>query len=118
MQDDALSPRDYAAGEVIIRQDDPGHAAYLVVSGAVEVVAEGPGGGRRLSRLGPEAIFGEMALIDGRPRSATVRAIEPTSCLIITRAVLDRAMARADPIIRALLLASFRRLRSQNSRTP
>lgn len=116
MDDAALSPRYYAAGEVIIRQDDPGHAAYLVVSGEVEVVAEGPDGTRQLSRLGPEAIFGEMALIDGCPRSATVRATEPTSCVIITRAVLDHVMARADPILRALLLASFRRLREQNHR--
>jgi CRP-like cAMP-binding protein len=116
MDDEALSPRDYAAGEIIIRQGDPGHAAYLVVRGQVEVVAEGPAGARRLSRLGPEAIFGEMALIDGRPRSATVRAIVPTSCLIITRAVFDHVMERADPVLRALLLAAFRRLRTQNHR--
>lgn len=116
MDEEALSPRDYAAGEIIIHQGDPGHAAYLVIRGQVEVVAEGPVGARQLSRLGPEAIFGEMTLIDGRPRSATVRAVEPTSCLIITRTVLDRMMARADPVLRALLLASFRRLRAQNHR--
>lgn len=116
MDEDALSPRSYAAGEIIIRQGDPGHAAYLVVGGAVEVVAEGASGERALSALGPQAIFGEMALIDGGPRSATVRATEPTTCLVITRPVLDRIMARADPVLRALLLASFRRLRIQNDR--
>ena len=52
MDEDALSPRSYAAGEIIIRQGDPGHAAYLVVGGAVEVVAEGASGERALSSLG------------------------------------------------------------------
>lgn len=114
MDDQSLTPRDYAPDEVIIRQGDPGHAAYLVVRGAVEVTVDEAGGSRRLDLLGPEAIFGEMALIDGRPRSATVRAVQPTACLIITRDVLDTVMARADPVMRALLLAAFRRLRAQN----
>jgi CRP-like cAMP-binding protein len=63
-------PAKYAAGEVIFATGDKGDAMYVVRSG--EVVIER--GGQVMETLGPGGIFGEMALIDGSPRSATARA--------------------------------------------
>lgn len=54
---------------VIIRQNETGHEAYVILSGEVEVLREG----KRLAKLVAGDIFGELALLDNLPRSATVR---------------------------------------------
>ena len=62
--------RAYAAGQTIFREGDPGSEFYVIERGAVEVLS----GNRLLEVLGENEIFGEMALIDTSPRSATVVA--------------------------------------------
>jgi len=59
------------AGDTIVAEGDPGAAMYVVVDGEVDVVY----GEGRTVRLGPGESFGEMSLIDKRPRSATVTAV-------------------------------------------
>ncbi len=63
--------RDYAGGATIFREGDRGDEFFVVVSGQVEVRT----GNRPLETLGEDSIFGEMALIDDSPRSATVVAL-------------------------------------------
>jgi CRP/FNR family cyclic AMP-dependent transcriptional regulator len=75
--------RTYEAGTKIVGEGEIGTGFYLVKSGSVEVVTET--GGARLATLTRGQFFGDMALLDGRPRSTTVRALEPTTCLIMTR---------------------------------
>jgi ATP-binding cassette subfamily B protein len=75
-----------AAGQTFFRAGDPGDAFYLIVSGQVDVLAPGPTGNEVcLARLRQGDYFGEMALIEAVPRSATVRATTPTSVLAIDR---------------------------------
>jgi MFS family permease len=62
----------YAKGTEIIRQGDPGDAFYLLIEGTVEVVRDGA----HVDEMGAGASFGEVALISGEPRNATVRAVE------------------------------------------
>jgi CRP/FNR family cyclic AMP-dependent transcriptional regulator len=72
----------YQAGDVIIRQGEEGSHLSIIVSGRVEVRRERPS--REpvvLNELGPGQFFGEMALLDDRPRTATVIALEDTLCL-------------------------------------
>jgi ABC transport system ATP-binding/permease protein len=70
-----LRPVAAAPGEVIVRQGAAGDALYLIEAGTVRVEAEVPGAAPHvLARLGPLEFFGEMALVTGEPRSATVRA--------------------------------------------
>jgi len=64
----------YAPGEVVFAEGDTGAHMYVVRSGEIEIEREG----RVVETLSPGGIFGEMALIDGSPRSATARA--KTSC--------------------------------------
>jgi hypothetical protein len=64
----------FGAGDEIFSEGDPAEAAYVIDSGAVEIVKEMDGGEVVLARLGPGEIFGEMGLVDDKPRSAGARA--------------------------------------------
>ena len=72
---------DYPDGVYLGRQDAAGHEAFVVVSGAVTVRRNG----RKISSLRPGDVAGEMALIDGQPRSADLIASGDTSVLVIPR---------------------------------
>jgi CRP/FNR family cyclic AMP-dependent transcriptional regulator len=80
-----LFEKGYAAGEQVFREGDPGKALFVVLTGEVEVLRETPLGGERLAVFGPGTAFGELALIDDLPRSATARATTPARLLILYR---------------------------------
>ena len=80
--------RDYLAGTPIAREGELGDTLFVIVSGRVRVVGRGPeprAAEVLLRELGPGEVFGELTLIDGLPRSATVAAITRTRCLVIPR---------------------------------
>ena len=77
--------RPYADGELVCRQGDRGDALYVIQEGWVDVVHEDDGAESQVGRLGPGAIVGEMAIFDGLPRSATVRAAGPARILTLDR---------------------------------
>ncbi len=79
--------RKYATGEVIVKEGGDAVGCFIVASGEVEVVKglDSPDQKEVLATLGPGDFFGEMAIIDDSPRSATVRAINDTECIAITR---------------------------------
>jgi anion transporter len=74
------------AGTTVVSQGDKGDSFYIIQSGAVEVVLES-GGGRRetIAVLGPQDCFGEMALLSGEPRSATIITIKDTTVWRLSR---------------------------------
>jgi len=61
-------------GKTICHQGDPGDAAYLIIDGQVDIVLEGPAGPVTVATLGANEIVGEMAILTGAPRAATMRA--------------------------------------------
>lgn len=76
--------RRYEAGVHLVQQGEVGVGLYVLLQGTVRVTQRGSDGAvRELATLGPGRIFGEMALLDQRPRSATVTAVEPTIALVI-----------------------------------
>jgi len=76
----------FAPGQVIVKQGDTGLGLYVIASGRVEVQQERTGAEPIvLNTLGPGDFFGEMALLDDYPRSATVIAREPTECLTLSK---------------------------------
>lgn len=81
-----LVPRRYEPGEVILRERDEAVGFFVVSSGKVRVVKD-LGGDKEhtLATLTPGEFFGETALLDGYPRSASVQAMEKTECLALTR---------------------------------
>jgi len=70
--------RTFEAGDVVFAEGEPGECLYVVKSGAVSLQR----GGRRLEEVGPGTIFGEMALIDLGPRSASAVAV--TDCELVS----------------------------------
>jgi CRP-like cAMP-binding protein len=104
----------YYPGEVIFREGEGGNRAFLVTQGLVEISKLA--GERKivLERVGPQSIFGEMALIDDKPRSATATAVEHTQCMVIHYKELRHKLDRTDPFIRALLRIMVRNVRSTN----
>jgi NADH:ubiquinone reductase (H+-translocating) len=82
----AVLPMRYAAGEVIIRQGEPGGRFYVITEGEVEVVHEEPDGQETsVAQLGPGRYFGEIALLRSTRRTATVRAVTDVNVLGIAR---------------------------------
>ena len=79
-------PRQYAAGQTILREGEQGLALFLILKGEVRVVQQKAGADRELARIGPGGWFGEMALFrDEAQRNASVIALEPTECLVLMR---------------------------------
>ena len=73
-----ITLRQYEAGEVIVQENDFGETAYLIEQGQVEVSKALDGQTVHLAYLGVGEIFGEMSMIDEKPRSATVTAVTET----------------------------------------
>src|SRR4051812_37495843 len=108
--------REYAPQQTIVREGGAGDAAYLVVSGLVAVRHKDPVSGVDflLAELGPGQMFGEMALITGKPRGATVTAIEETACAVLDRADFERALKEHPGIALALAGVMAERLDMAN----
>jgi CRP-like cAMP-binding protein len=104
--------RAYPKNSVILFEDDPGDALYVVAQGQVKVVLIGEDGREViLSVLGPGEFFGEMALIDDEPRSAHVIAMEESSLLVLRREDFQGILKQSPGIALALLRELSRRLR-------
>jgi putative ABC transport system ATP-binding protein len=82
----------FPAGSWIIRQGNEGDKLYLLRKGRAEVLQEDLGQQERLRFLDPGDVFGEVALITNRPRTASVRAVDEVQCLSLLKAEFDRAM--------------------------
>lgn len=108
----AAVEQSYQAGQEIVRQGDTGVGAFIIRSGRVEVVQERGGQSERLGELKAGDVFGEMALLDEFPRSATVRAVEPTTCLGIQRWHFRGILESHPQLALALLPVLTRRLRT------
>jgi CRP/FNR family cyclic AMP-dependent transcriptional regulator len=103
-----VSHRTFPRGTVIIREDDTDATLYIILNGQVAVTKQGPAGQTdlELATLGEGDFFGEMALLDGAPRSATVAAVTPTECLLLNRWVFYTTL-RSDPEIAVAMLPTL-----------
>ncbi len=86
----------FKRGEVIMRQNDLGSSMFVLVDGKVTVSVHEPGGDRMVATLGPGEVVGEMSLMTGDRRSATVRAKGKVTALEISKAALEPILA-AEP---------------------
>ena len=109
--------RRFGAGDVIMKEGDQAAGFFVITAGKVEVV-RGASGDRPevLNTLGPGEFFGEMALFEGFPRSATVRTLGDTECLAMTRWDFRAELAGNAEIALAVLETVVHRLRDADAR--
>jgi len=106
--------RVFHAGEVVFEEDSAGRQMYVVNAGRVNVLKRSDGGSVLVGTLGPGDIFGEMALVDDLPRSATVVAAEDdTRLLEIDHAIFVYLVGQQPAFALMVLKAMSLRLRSQ-----
>jgi CRP/FNR family transcriptional regulator, cyclic AMP receptor protein len=89
-------------GEVVVREGTPGSALYVILGGSVRVTQNR----RTIARQGPGDFFGDLSLLDGAPRSATVMADTPTICLHLDGPSFRQVLAR-EPLLAARILATL-----------
>ena len=89
-------------GSVIIAEGDPGTSMYLIASGEVKVYTRGTGGTVYLANLGEGDFFGEVSMLTGKPRTATITAAQRTELLRLDKEKLDTALSK-HPGIRKVL---------------
>ena len=107
-----METKRFPSGTPIFREGDAGDSAYLVTSGAVEVSREVEGSRTVLGEIRPGQIFGEMALINNKPRMATATAKEDTDCIVVPIAAFNSELGESNAFIRALVLNLIGRIRS------
>jgi CRP/FNR family transcriptional regulator, cyclic AMP receptor protein len=88
--------RNLKKGETVFSQGSPSDCAFIISSGSVEIIENTPEGQKVIGQLTENEIFGEMGLIDGKPRSATVRALEDSVVYIMSKINFDK-LAREKP---------------------
>lgn len=108
--------REFGRDEVIFAANEPADGLYVIATGRVKVCVSSVGGRELiLATLGPEQFFGEMALLDDEPRSASVVAQLPTVAYRIRRDDFNRLLEHHPGIARKLLRELSLRLRRSNA---
>ena len=102
-------------GKRLFRQGDPGDAAYLIIAGEAEVIAETPAGPLVLATLGANEIVGEMAILGNVPRAATVRAKDRLITLRISKEPFMRMVREFPSMAVAMMQELAERLAATNN---
>ena len=103
-------------GDTLIREGELGDTAFCIVTGEVRVWKSGEAGSVELARLGPGSIFGEMSMVDEKPRSASVTATCPTCVKLIRRSDFFQSFQNDPEFAASLLKVLFERLRETGAR--
>jgi CRP/FNR family cyclic AMP-dependent transcriptional regulator len=98
---------EFPHGGVIARQGDVGTGFFVIASGGTRVVRDG----RTLATLGPGDFFGELSVLDGRPRTAQVIAEGPTTCLALATWDFEAVVTEQPAVALAVLRGLAGRLR-------
>jgi len=116
MSDD-LEKRTFKPGQVIFTEGEEGEEAFMVESGKVEIAKKQGAAELVLTTIDVGEMIGEMALVDPAPRSATARAMKPTTVIVIPKRVFDRLLKQTNPVVRSVLNTTLRRLRQETSKS-
>ena len=109
--------RQFSKGEVLIREGERGDCAYIIESGEVEILVQRDGQLIQIGTRGPGSLLGEMAMIDDKPRTATVRALDDCTAIEITREDFAHRVENADPVLKMVMRIVTSRYRDMIART-
>jgi CRP-like cAMP-binding protein len=107
--------REYQPGEVLFREGEAGEVMFVIQTGAVRITKAVGGDEKVLAVLGPGEFLGEMAILNGKPRTATAVVVEPTRCLVIEARTLEQMVARNAEIALRLIKKLAKRLDSADT---
>lgn len=107
--------REYPAGDVLFREGEPGEVMFVIQSGAVRITKDVAGEDKILAILGPGEFLGEMAILNGKPRTATAVVVEDARCLVIDARTLEAMVARNAEIALRLIKKLAKRLDSADT---
>jgi len=111
----AAKRRRFKRDEVVFDKDDPGESLFMIDEGSVRIYLPSlQGADLTLAMLGPGDFFGDMALLDGRPRSASAAALQETEAVALDRADFIAVIRSRPEAAMAVLAAVARRLRETN----
>lgn len=106
------SRKRFRAGAVIFREGETGDEAYVVEQGRVAIRKEADGQTVTLGTVGPDGVFGEMALIDGAARMASAMADEDTVCMVLPKVVVDSQIRRSPDLVALVVRTLLSNIRS------
>jgi CRP/FNR family cyclic AMP-dependent transcriptional regulator len=112
MLESAATEMELTAGKILTQQGEIGRHFVVIVEGEVEVTRDGT----RIATLGPGSFFGEMSLLDGKPRTATATTVAPTYVLMLTTDAFNEVLATMPSVDRKLLSVLASRLREIEER--
>ena len=95
--------REYQPGDVLFHEGESGDVMFVIQSGAVRINKQAGGEQKVLAVLGPGEFLGEMAILNGKPRTATATVVEATRCLVIDAKTLESMVARSTEIALRLI---------------
>ena len=105
-----LQRTSYQQGDIIFREGDPGEEVFFVTKGTASAFLQSPDSAIRLATFAPGTVFGELAILDAGPRSATVVADEDLVCLVLTMSKYTALMERHPSVAMRILAAIGREL--------
>jgi len=103
-----------SGGTTVFRQGDPGGSMYVIRAGKVRVLKEAHGRQRVVTTLGPGDFFGEMAVVMGRPRTATAEVLEEAELLKVPAAKLEEMVAQSGEVAIRLIRHLAERIENAN----
>ena len=106
----------FQPGQVVFREGDTSQEAYRILRGRVEISILADGKPVILAQLGEGDIFGEMAMVDERPRSASAQALEVTECEVLTPENFNELVLSRPEVLIPYMASFFERLRTANDR--
>ncbi len=113
----SAAKKTFKKGEVLIREGEKGDCAYIIDSGNVEILVHREGQLLQIGTRGAGSIIGEMAMVDDKPRTATIRALDDCSVIEISRDDFTRRVDSADPVIKMVMRVIMARYRDMIART-
>jgi len=107
--------RTFDAGDVLFREDEPGNTMFVIQAGQVRITKSTRDGSKTLAILGAGEFFGEMAILNAKPRTATAEAISPLRVLVIDAKTFGQMVVSNAEIAVRLITKLARRLDSANA---
>ena len=113
---EVIQRQTFQAGDKIFEKGELGTVAYVVQSGEVEIIeVDNNNEEEVIGVIGEGGIFGEMALIDSKPRMAMARASKASTIIVVTETMFDEKLKSIDPFIRGLLNILVDHIRSTSN---